>query len=88
MEDQNQDKDLVLGICFRDIGSKSKDSILNDSSKQFISLFIDTLNNGVHHFYSGQLSEPIKKSRFFYHHNRLYFYHSDLSELQCWEVEA
>ncbi|WP_336939264.1 hypothetical protein [Acinetobacter modestus] len=88
MEDQNQDKDLVVGICFRDIGSKSKDSILNDSSKQFISLFIDTLNHGVHHFYSGQLSEPIKKSRFFYHHNRLYFYHSDLSELQCWEIET
>ncbi len=88
MEDQHQDKDLVLGICFKDIGSKSKDSILQDTAKQFISLFIDMPNQGVHHFYSGQLSEPITKSRFFYHHSRLYFYHPDLSELQCWEVEA
>ena len=88
MEDQNQDRDLVLGICFKNIGAKSKDSILHDSSKQFISLFIDTPNHGVHHFYSGQLADPIKKSRFFYHHNRLYFYHPDLSELQGWEAQA
>lgn len=88
MEDQNQDRDLVLGICFKNIGAKSKNSILHDSSKQFISLFIDTPNHGVHHFYSGQLADPIKKSRFFYHHNRLYFYHPDLSELQGWEAQA
>ena len=88
MEDQNSGNDLVLGICFRGIGSKSKDSILQDTAKQFISLFIDTPNHGVHHFYSAQLSEPLNKSRFFYHQNRLYFYHPDLSELQGWEAQA
>ena len=86
MEDQDSNKDMVLGICFKK-GSETIERILSDA-KHEISFFIETPDIEPHHFFSGLYSDSIKKSRFFYHHNHLYFYHPEESKLQGWEVEA
>ena len=82
MESQDLNKNSVLGIRFN-LGDKSIASIFDDSSELLIFLRINNTD-----FFSGQFSEPLKKSRFFYHHHYLYFYHPDRHILQGWEVEA
>lgn len=85
MEDQDLNRELVLGIVFKFGGDRSIADIFNQQPEQHVRFRLNKID-GKEDFFSGQFSDPIRKSRFFYHHNYLYFYHQDRHVLQGWEV--
>lgn len=83
---EDEDTGSVLGFRFEEDSSQSIISKLDDTSAQDIVLFLDSHN---HHglIYRVSVKKPLE-SRFFYHHNTLYFYNPSLHALLGWEAQA